>query len=248
MPRYVGLNIAPGPRASQTRDCEGSPRMRTMTRIGSATYRLTITARSPIPYNDALHHHPVRADLCRHGARARARVAGRPHRHRDDRRGRAGRGGRRSWRRDRGRHPFPDPAAARRPDDPLGAGRRRRVLRCGGGVDRAPGGAAAAAAGPHHRDRRRAVGLPGQRHRGVRHDAAAVRRARRAQAGRAAVPVRPGRRQQRRVGGDPDRQSAEHHDRAGRRPRLLVVFRGRDRAVGDRSRHLVRLHRLDLAR
>ena len=76
----------------------------------------------------------------------------------------------------------------------------------------------------HHRRRRRALGIAGQRHRGVRDDAAAVRRPHRAQPRSAAVPVRARRRQQRRFGAKPDRQSAEHPDRPGRQYRLLAVF------------------------
>ena len=67
-------------------------------------------------------------------------------------------------------------------------------------LDRRPGGPAAAPACLHHRRRRRAVGIAGQRHRGLRDDAAAVRRADRARPRSAAVSVRAGRRQQCRFG------------------------------------------------
>ena len=204
------------------------------------------SGRQPVRH-DTTHRHPVRGHLCRDGAGARSRLARRPRRHRHDRGGRAGCRRRGADRRADQRHSFPDLAAARRPDDIVGAGRRQRLLRRRRGVDRRPGGPAAAPACPDHRRRRRAVGAAGQRHRGVCDDAAAVRRPDGAQPRPAAVPVRACRRQQCRLGRHADRQSPEHPDRPGRQYRLLVVFRGRRRAGAGRPGDQLRMHRIGVA-
>ena len=80
--------------------------------------------------HDTTDRHPVRGHLCRDGAGARSRPAGRPRRHRHDRRRSCWLPSARCRPAADQRHPFPDPAAARRPDDPVGAGRRQRLLRC----------------------------------------------------------------------------------------------------------------------
>src|SRR5262249_22519032 len=61
------------------------------------------------------------------------------------------------------------------------------------------------------------------------------------------LSVRARRRQQRGLGGDPDRQSPEHPAGPGGKSRLLILLRGRRRAGGRRLARHVRLYRLDVA-
>ena len=191
--------------------------------------------------------HRLRPDLRRHGARPRSRPRRRPDRRSAARAHRAAglrrpdaRGGRRGRR-------HADDRAALRADDPVGAVRAFRLLRLGCQPHRARRAQPKDTAGRADRGNGRACGDLHQRCRRLRADAAGRSRPDVAEARPAALPDRSCRRRQCGFGRDAHRQSAEHSDRTGRRPRFLVLFRPGAAADAGRPRHHLRSGPGDLA-
>ncbi len=120
----------------------------------------------------------------------------------------------------------------------VGADAPGRLLRLGDAPARGAAAAAAAAAGGADPGRRGAFGGVQQRHRVPRRRAGADRRLPRTPPRPRALPARAGLRRQRRLGGDADRQPAEHAHRRDAEAVLQRLFRasaaaGAARPAGD---------------